>query len=81
VTTVLRRAAAAKVGAGHRPTGGNLLRIAVAGRIAIDITIDDAERAWSRRSIATSGSKRPNAGQIQRRMRRVRHLRAPKRRT
>jgi phosphoribosylformylglycinamidine synthase len=48
VTRVLERAAAALVPArviGR--TGGNLLRIAVAGRIAIDMTVHDAERAWS----------------------------------
>ena len=28
-------------------TGGNLLRIAVAGEMAIDLPVDDAEGAWS----------------------------------
>ena len=48
VTKILGRAAAANVPArviGR--TGGNLLRIAVAGLIAVDVTIDEAERAWS----------------------------------
>jgi phosphoribosylformylglycinamidine synthase subunit PurL len=48
VTTVLRHAAAAKVPArviGH--TGGSRLRIAVAGDIVIDQSVNDAERVWS----------------------------------
>ena len=48
VTMVLERAAAAKVPArviGH--TGGNLLRIAVLGRMAIDLPVSEAERVWS----------------------------------
>jgi phosphoribosylformylglycinamidine synthase len=28
-------------------TGGNLLRIAVGGRTAIDMSLDDAERVWA----------------------------------
>jgi len=28
-------------------TGGNRLRIAVAGRVIIDVSIDEAERVWS----------------------------------
>jgi hypothetical protein len=28
-------------------TGGTMLRIAVAGRPAIDIAVDDAERMWA----------------------------------
>jgi phosphoribosylformylglycinamidine synthase len=28
-------------------TGGNLLRMAVAGRVVIDLPVDDAERSWS----------------------------------
>jgi hypothetical protein len=28
-------------------TGGNRLRIAVAGRRVIDVAVDEAERAWS----------------------------------
>jgi len=45
---VLERAEAAGVRAtviGR--TGGNRLRIAVAGQAAIDVAVDDAERAWS----------------------------------
>jgi phosphoribosylformylglycinamidine synthase len=48
LTAVLERAAAAKVPArviGR--TGGNLLRIAVAGDMAIDVPVDEAERVWS----------------------------------
>src|SRR5262249_21775698 len=46
-TTVLARAAAAKVPARLvGQTGGNLLRIAVAGRIAVDVSIHEAERVW-----------------------------------
>jgi phosphoribosylformylglycinamidine synthase len=48
VTEVLERAAAAGVPArvvGR--TGGNLLRVAVGGHIAVDLTVDEAERAWS----------------------------------
>ena len=48
VTRVLERAAAAAVPArviGR--TGGNRLRIAVNGRLAIDVSIDEAERRWS----------------------------------
>ena len=48
VTAVLRRAAAAGVPArviGR--TGGSRLRIAVAGDIVIDQSVDEAERAWS----------------------------------
>jgi len=47
-TEVLERAAAAGVPArvvGR--TGGNVLRIAVAGHIAVDVTVDEAERAWA----------------------------------
>jgi phosphoribosylformylglycinamidine synthase len=48
VTTTLERAAAAQVPARViGQTGGNLLRIAVGGQIVVDMTIDDAERAWS----------------------------------
>jgi phosphoribosylformylglycinamidine synthase subunit PurL len=48
VTEILQRAAAA-----HMParvigeTGGNHLRIAVAGRVIVDLLVDDAERVWS----------------------------------
>jgi hypothetical protein len=28
-------------------TGGNLLRIAVAGRVALDLPVHEAERMWS----------------------------------
>ncbi len=48
VTEVLERAAAAGVPArivGR--TGGNLLRVAVGGHMAIDLSVDEAERAWS----------------------------------
>jgi phosphoribosylformylglycinamidine synthase II len=48
VTTVLARAAAANVPARViGETGGNLLRIAVAGEMVIDQSVDDAERAWA----------------------------------
>jgi phosphoribosylformylglycinamidine (FGAM) synthase-like enzyme len=48
VTAVLRHAAAAKVPARViGQTGGNRLRIAVAGTIAIDQAVDEAERVWS----------------------------------
>ena len=45
---MLERAAAAGVPArvvGR--TGGNLLRIAVGGHMVIDVTVDEAERAWA----------------------------------
>jgi phosphoribosylformylglycinamidine synthase len=48
VTTVLERASAANVPArviGR--VGGNLLRMAVAGRMSVDMTVDQAERAWA----------------------------------
>jgi phosphoribosylformylglycinamidine (FGAM) synthase-like enzyme len=48
VTAVLQRAAAAGVPAkviGR--TGGNRLRIAVAGETMIDVSVDEAERVWS----------------------------------
>jgi phosphoribosylformylglycinamidine synthase len=48
VTAVLQRAAAASVPAqviGR--TGGNRLRIAVAGETVIDVSVDEAERVWS----------------------------------
>src|SRR5262245_45001482 len=48
VTTVLERAAAAGVPAGViGQTGGNLLRIAVAGEVSIDLSIHEAERVWN----------------------------------
>src|SRR5229473_3191098 len=48
VTTVLERAAAAKVPARVvGQTGGNRLRMAVGGEIVIDQSVDDAERVWS----------------------------------
>jgi phosphoribosylformylglycinamidine synthase II len=48
VTTMLRHAAAAKVPARViGQTGGSRLRIAVAGDIVIDQSVDDAERVWS----------------------------------
>jgi phosphoribosylformylglycinamidine synthase len=48
VTAVMDRAAAAGVPArivGR--TGGSRLRVAVAGEMAIDVSIDEAERVWS----------------------------------
>jgi phosphoribosylformylglycinamidine synthase len=49
VTAVLARAAAAAVPARViGQTGGNRLRIAVAGRVAVDVAIEDAERVWSK---------------------------------
>ena len=48
VTTVMDRAAAAKVPVrviGR--TGGNLLRIAVAGEIVVDVPVAEAEQLWS----------------------------------
>jgi phosphoribosylformylglycinamidine synthase II len=48
VTTVLERAATAGVPARViGQTGGNRLRMAVGGRIAIDQSVGEAERAWS----------------------------------
>ena len=48
LTEVLQRATAARVPARViGETGGNRLRIAVAGRVAVDVAVDDAERAWS----------------------------------
>jgi phosphoribosylformylglycinamidine synthase len=48
VTTVLRQAAAAGVPARViGQTGGSRLRIAVAGDIVIDQSVDEAERVWS----------------------------------
>ena len=48
VTRVLEQAAAAGVPARViGQTGGNRLRIATGGRMTIDMSIDDAERAWS----------------------------------
>ena len=48
VTTVLQRAAAAKVPARViGQTGGSRLRLAVAGDIVIDQSADEAERVWS----------------------------------
>jgi phosphoribosylformylglycinamidine synthase II len=48
VTEVLQRAAAAGVPARViGETGGNRLRIAVAGATVIDVSVDEAERAWS----------------------------------
>ena len=48
VTTILERAAAAKVPARViGQTGGNRLRMAVAGQIAVDTSVDEAERVWS----------------------------------
>jgi phosphoribosylformylglycinamidine synthase len=48
LTRVMERAAAAGVSARVvGQTGGNRLRIAVAGRVVIDQSVDDAERVWS----------------------------------
>jgi phosphoribosylformylglycinamidine synthase len=48
VTTVLERAAATNVPVRViGQTGGNRLRIAVGGRIEIDVAMNDAERIWS----------------------------------
>jgi phosphoribosylformylglycinamidine synthase len=48
VTAVLRHAAALRVPARViGQTGGSRLRIAVAGDIVIDQSVDDAERVWS----------------------------------
>jgi phosphoribosylformylglycinamidine synthase subunit PurL len=48
LTRVLERAAAAKVPARViGQTGGNRLRIAVAGQMVIDQSVDEAERVWS----------------------------------
>ena len=48
VTRVLEQAATAKVPARViGQTGGNRLRIAIGGRMTIDMSIEDAERAWS----------------------------------
>ncbi len=48
VAEVLTRAAAARVPARViGQTGGNLLRIAVSGRVVIDLAVDEAEHAWS----------------------------------
>ena len=48
VTEVLQRAAAARVPARVvGETGGNLLRIAVDGRVVVDMPVSDAEGVWS----------------------------------
>jgi phosphoribosylformylglycinamidine synthase len=48
VTPILERAAAAAVPARViGQTGGNRLRVAVDGRMAVDVSVDEAERAWS----------------------------------
>jgi phosphoribosylformylglycinamidine synthase subunit PurL len=48
VATVLQRAAGAGVPARViGQTGGNLLRLAVGGRTAIDLSVDEAERIWT----------------------------------
>jgi len=48
ITRVLERAAGANVPASVvGQTGGNRLRMAVAGRMVIDQTVDAAERVWS----------------------------------
>ena len=48
VIEVLQRAAAVQVPARViGETGGNRLRIAVAGRVVIDEAVDEAERVWS----------------------------------
>jgi len=48
VTTVLRHAAAANVPARViGQTGGSRLRMAVAGDIVVDQSVDEAERVWA----------------------------------
>ncbi len=48
LAAVLERAAAAGVPARVvGQTGGNLLRIAVGGRVVVDVPVDEAERVWS----------------------------------
>jgi phosphoribosylformylglycinamidine synthase len=48
LTTVIERAAAAHVPAAViGQTGGRALRIAVAGRIAVEMGVDEAERTWN----------------------------------
>ena len=48
VTPVLEQAAAAGVNAKMiGQTGGNRIRIAVAGSMALDVAVDEAERRWS----------------------------------
>jgi phosphoribosylformylglycinamidine synthase len=48
VTEVLQQAAAARVPARVvGETGGNLLRIAVDGRVAVDMPVSEVERVWS----------------------------------
>jgi phosphoribosylformylglycinamidine synthase II len=48
VTRILERAAAARVPARVvGQTGGNRLRMAAGGEIVIDLSVDEAERAWS----------------------------------
>ena len=48
VTRVLERAAAARVPARViGQTGGNMLRVAVGGRVVIDVTVAEPERTWS----------------------------------
>ena len=48
VTEVLQRAAAAGVPARViGETGGNRLRMAVGGRVVVDVSVDEAERVWS----------------------------------
>jgi phosphoribosylformylglycinamidine synthase len=55
---VLERAAALRVPARLiGETGGNRLRISVAGRVAIDLAIGEAERAWSGAIDAHFGKK------------------------
>ena len=47
VTTVLERAAAKVAARVIGRTGSTFLRIAVAGNVAIDVPVDEAERVWS----------------------------------
>jgi phosphoribosylformylglycinamidine synthase len=48
LTEVLQLAAAAGVAArAIGETGGNRLRVAVAGKVEVDVAVDEAERAWS----------------------------------
>jgi hypothetical protein len=48
VTSVLRHAAAANVAVRViGQTGGSRLRLAVAGAIVVDLSVDEAERVWA----------------------------------
>ena len=83
MTEVLQRAAAERVPAKVvGETGGNRLRIAVAGRLVVDLSVDELERLWSSaieqhfvRQVR-SGFAQCKNGQVQGRVRRLRHLRS-----